>query len=140
MGRYIGRGREWVSRLENSRGEFSDYVMLKVAELERMHSHHGDVTYDQAMHAAAPTDEVVREDQSELPDTAQVMRGKIFQHMDALLKAAGDNVQRLGWIAEQQRQHLSEPVSWGLHQRVIEEASRPQAAAQSSRKTMGKAG
>jgi transcriptional regulator with XRE-family HTH domain len=140
MGRFIGRGREWVSRLENGKGEFSDYVMLKVAELERMQSHHGDVTYDQAMHSSAPPDSVVREDRSELPDPAQILQESITQHMVGLLRAAGDDVQRLGWIAEQLRQQVAEPPSWGLHRRVIEEATRQDAAAHSSRKTLGKAG
>lgn len=46
MGRYLGRGREWVSRLENGKGEFSDYVMLKIEELERVQLQHKDVTPD----------------------------------------------------------------------------------------------
>ena len=43
MGRFLGRGREWVSRLENGKGEFSDYVQLKIEELENVQSRHTHV-------------------------------------------------------------------------------------------------
>lgn len=48
MGRYLGRSREWVSRLENGRGEFGEIVVLKLEELERVQSRHANVTPEEA--------------------------------------------------------------------------------------------
>lgn len=39
MGRYLGRGREWISRLENDQGVFSQDVITKLTILERVPQH-----------------------------------------------------------------------------------------------------
>jgi hypothetical protein len=138
MGRYIGRGREWVSRLENDKGKFSDYVMLRIEELERMQSHHIPVIPAPRSHlktggpvgtagatveeteAPYPADAVVEASELIEPSTHAFQR-TIRDHIEGLLRAAGHDVQRLGWIAEQLRQHVSEPHSWGKKERLLRE-------------------
>ena len=46
---------------------------------------------------------------------------KIREHMERLLAAAGNDVQRLGWIAEQLINHVAAPSHWGLHEQIIRE-------------------
>jgi hypothetical protein len=46
MADYIGRSREWVSRLENDNGEFSTEVMRLIEDKEAVIQQHNDVTRD----------------------------------------------------------------------------------------------
>lgn len=44
--------------------------------------------------------------------SAEQIRAEIRHHVDELLVAAGDDLKRLGWIAEQLQSHVTRPVRW----------------------------
>lgn len=54
---------------------------------------------------------VADEEQTPYGSAAQI-RGEIRHHVDELLAAAGEDLKRLGWIAEQLQSHVTLPVRW----------------------------
>lgn len=52
--------------------------------------------------------------------TAGSIRERLQKEFKELLEASGDDVERLGWISEQMRQHLAEPTHWGMPERVAQ--------------------
>lgn len=48
---------------------------------------------------------------------AAVLRAKIYRHVDGLLAAAGDDLQRLGWIAEE-LDRKKKQTDWDAHAQV----------------------
>ncbi len=50
MGVRLGRGREWVSRLENQQAEFSDDVCFRIQALEAEAARHGAVMLPHTPH------------------------------------------------------------------------------------------
>jgi transcriptional regulator with XRE-family HTH domain len=107
----LGVTREWVSKLENVRGDFSEFIRLKIEALERKYPEQ----------VREPTSHHVAEPAGGYGD-AGAAQGKIREQLEELLFAAGGDQARLGWILEQMRAHLAPPDHWQLgsiHAEVI---------------------
>lgn len=133
----------WLSKVLNGHRPPSDDLMLRLEDLQRRRKLVLGATADgiqDKLDEPGPD--------GPLPvDPVDELKERIYQHYSRLIRAAGDDVQRLGWIAEQLRQHVSEPTSWGMKERLLAEAieaRRRQEAGETqesqSKKAQGRAG
>lgn len=53
-----------------------------------------------------------RQEDAAANGSAAQIRSEIRHHVDQLLAAAGEDLKRLGWIAEQLQSHVTLPVRW----------------------------
>lgn len=105
MGRLLGVTREWISKLENGREEFSEFIQMKMDAVEK-----NGVTqlHKQVWETSERVEEPSPTPQGAPRDTLQ----EIDNHHQRLLLAADGDPVRLGWIREQQRAHLAIPAHW----------------------------
>lgn len=117
----------WLSKVLNGHRPPSADLMLRLDDLVRRKGVVLTTNYDAhaVMEVADQSTHYGRDNPPSKADQRQAagdLSNKIRAHVDSLLRAAGADVQRLGWIAEQLRQHVSEPTSWRLKERLIHEA------------------
>lgn len=109
MGDLLGVSREWVSRLERDRGEFSEIIRLKIEELEKGKSSH---KRDGDSHAGTASEDHARH------GTSETITREIKRHIDLLIEASKNDVKRLGWIHEQLREHVAIPKNWVTNEEI----------------------
>lgn len=149
MGRRLGVSREWVSKLETGREAPSELMQYKLREIEAtlgIHIKEPSFTSAEDIDRATNLDMSADVTVTGSP-TADRLRAKIRTHVDQLLALAGDDEQRLGWLAEQLLREVNARADWDIHAHVIKkvmaERREREAAAdpnQSSKKTRGAVG
>jgi len=117
MGGLLGVTREWVGKLERGQEDFSEFLLLK---MEQVSSPPRDAESPQAeeatSHAKSERPEfdakLHRPDRRNVADAPADLRDGIMDLVTRVVRAAGDDPSRLGWITEQMRMHLSIPHHW----------------------------
>jgi len=122
----LGVAREWVSRLENRRGEFSEPIKHRIVQLENealSHEHMRHRLMVEEPPEMLPVVPTVRElmltatapgPPLEVRSTEQQaeLRELAAKLLSEALHSAGDDLARIGWIVEQLRTHLRPPAHW----------------------------
>jgi transcriptional regulator with XRE-family HTH domain len=103
---------EWYGKITGGKAEPSDDLRLRLDELLRRRKIElSSISEGDDGPASSGTRQSVQ------------LRQRIQQHVDDLLAAAGNDQQRLGWIAEQLLAHVDVPGHWDLQERIINEAT-----------------
>ena len=110
MADLLGIARQWLSKIENGHQEVSPAIFLRFEALKR----HPRFTKDDILGEregmldepsgpyGAPTDDA----------QAREMVRLIEEAVDGVVKIAGNDLARLGWILEQAKAHLTPPANW----------------------------
>lgn len=98
MGEELGVTREWISKLENCREDFSELIILKLKALQ---------------HGGSPL--AAREGASLFGGPAQpaaTLIDELDETYQMIIASAAGDPGRLGWIREQLAVHLAIPSHW----------------------------
>ncbi len=111
MANYLGVTREWVSRLERGKEEVSELIRMKLFQIQSAvkigsikeeyqvadeRSLYGDEKRTDITSGAKPPPPVARE---------------VRRRFEHIMRLAGNDQSRLGWINEQMKMHLEQPLS-----------------------------
>lgn len=101
MGAALGITREWLSKLENGRASPSELILLKLAELERLHG------FERG--SREPRSQVVAFNEDQAPyraepigPTAEALRA----HLEAVIKEVDDDPRAMAYVWGQMKIHL----------------------------------
>jgi len=98
MGAELGVTREWISKLENRREDFSELIILKLKALQHGGSSMAVGEPSSLFGGPAPNEEALVDELD-----------KSFQE---IISSAKGDLGRLGWIREQLAAHLAIPGHW----------------------------
>lgn len=102
---------EWYGKITGGKAEPSDDLRLRLDELLRRRKIElSSVVEGKAGQLSSGTRQSVQ------------LRKDIAKHVEDLMAAAGNDPQRLGWIAEQLIRHVDVPGHWNLQEQIIRES------------------
>lgn len=108
MGERLGVSREWVSKLENEKEEFSEFVLLKMEKIgQERYVKHGDATSHSV--SEPPADPYL------VP--SEMIKG-LRAEFDRLIEATNNDPMRIAWIVEQMRAYLAVPKHWRTNEEL----------------------
>jgi transcriptional regulator with XRE-family HTH domain len=105
LGSLLGITREWIGKLETGRRPISAEIFLRFEALQR------EPKFSQSAPPAPLHDPAIVPVFPGDPAAAEII-GEIRDWFECLLIAAGDDRNRLGWISEQLRAHVTPPPHW----------------------------
>ena len=108
FGSLLGISREWIGKLETGKRPASAEVFLRFQALRREPKFSSGEVQERPQESAG----AVQASANPSPSVAGQLRIDISAAIDAVIKAAGTDVGRLGWIREQLNRHLATPTHW----------------------------
>jgi transcriptional regulator with XRE-family HTH domain len=129
--RKLGIAREWLSKVENGKTPVSADLFLKLGTLRR----------EEHFTTAGSRSSMVRDDAGP-SGTTDSLRKEIRERIEDVIRFAGDDAGKLGWIREQVIRHASAPDHWDIREEVIKkvlESEKKESAGDQSTRAQGKA-